>query len=72
MADEQDIVEMDAKSSDKEYVVAYSVREQKRANDLSEKWLLTMQIIFVVLVILVIALYLKLDSMNVLSRLVTR
>jgi len=70
MPSEEDIVEMDAKSGTKEYVVAYSVREQKRANDLSENWLRTVQMIFVLLVIMVIALYLKLDSLNVLSRLV--
>lgn len=72
MPNDDDIVEMEAKSGSKEYVVAYSVREQKRANDLSEKWLFTMRVIFALLIILSIALYLKLDAMNVLTKILTK
>lgn len=69
---DDDIVEMDAKSGSREYVVAYSVREQKRANDLSEKWLRTIQVIFILVVIIAMALYLKLDALNIATKLVSR
>jgi hypothetical protein len=50
----------------KSYVIAYSLREQKRANDLKEAFLYTLWIIIGLLV----ALYAKLDAMNVISKLV--
>jgi len=60
-----DIIEVKETVHDgKSYVIAYSLKEQRRSNNLKELFLWTVWII----IILLIALYIKLDSMNVINR----
>lgn len=61
-----DIIEVKETVHDgKSYVIAYSLREQKRSNDLKEAFLWTLWIVIGLLFML----YAKLDALNVLSKL---
>lgn len=61
-----DIIEVKETVQDgKNYVIAYSLREQKRSNDLKETFLFTLWVVIGLLAML----YAKLDAMNVISRL---
>lgn len=62
-----DIIEVKETVQDgKNYVIAYSLREQKRSNDLKEAFLFTLWVVIGLLIVL----YAKLDAMNVVSKLV--
>ena len=64
---QNDIQIMDARVRNKNMTIAYSIQEQKRGNDISEKWLRTIQIMFFLLLIFILILYWRLDTLNFLS-----